>query len=189
MWTSSVPSGRPGSGRSSSAMGEYALMARIGSSHRNDREPQSSCRTTFAGTLAGGRDRATRPVQASLTSDPALLRAILMVRDGAGGDYWKCGTCECSGQVPHYAAAQVGVLPAARCGRDDGPVRLPRLNRRGGGMDCSGSRPRPLLSIGPDEAARVSGRAERPPRALTPRSLTRGSTCRSRGRSTGRSRR
>jgi hypothetical protein len=38
-------------------------------------------------------------------SDPALLRAILKVRDGAGGDYWwvECGTCECGWQVPHYA--------------------------------------------------------------------------------------
>jgi len=31
----------------------------------------------------------------------------------------------------------MGVLPAARCG-----VRLPQPNPRGGGMDCSGSRPR-----------------------------------------------
>jgi len=41
------------------------------------------------------------------TSDPALLRAILKVRDGAGGGYWwvECGTCECGWQVPHYAVA------------------------------------------------------------------------------------
>ena len=39
------------------------------------------------------------------TSDPAFLRAILKVRDGAGGGYWwvECGTCECGWQVPHYA--------------------------------------------------------------------------------------
>jgi hypothetical protein len=39
------------------------------------------------------------------TSDPALLRAILKVRDGAGGGYWwvECATCECGWQVPHYA--------------------------------------------------------------------------------------
>jgi hypothetical protein len=38
------------------------------------------------------------------TSDPALLRAILKVRDGAGG-YWRveCGTCVTGWQVPHYA--------------------------------------------------------------------------------------
>ena len=31
------------------------------------------------------------------TSDPALLRVILKVRDGAGGGYWwvECGTCDC----------------------------------------------------------------------------------------------
>jgi hypothetical protein len=41
------------------------------------------------------------------TSDPALLRVILKVRDGAGGDYWwvECGTCGCGWQVPHYAVA------------------------------------------------------------------------------------
>jgi hypothetical protein len=41
------------------------------------------------------------------TSDPALLRAILKVRDGAGGGYWwvECGTCECGWRVPHYAVA------------------------------------------------------------------------------------
>ena len=34
------------------------------------------------------------------TSDPALLRAILKVRDGAGAGYWwvECGTCECGWQ-------------------------------------------------------------------------------------------
>ena len=39
------------------------------------------------------------------TSDPALLRVILKVKDGAGGGYWwvECGTCECGWQVPHYA--------------------------------------------------------------------------------------
>jgi hypothetical protein len=39
------------------------------------------------------------------TSDPALLRAILKVRDGAGGGYWwvECGSCECGWQVAHYA--------------------------------------------------------------------------------------
>jgi hypothetical protein len=44
------------------------------------------------------------------TSDPALLRAILKVRDGAGGGYWwvECGTCECGWQVPLYAEQSVG---------------------------------------------------------------------------------
>jgi len=39
------------------------------------------------------------------TSDPALLRAILKVRDGAGGGYWwvECGACDTAWQVPHYA--------------------------------------------------------------------------------------
>ena len=38
------------------------------------------------------------------TTDSALLRAILKVRDGASGGYWwVCGTCECGWQVPHYA--------------------------------------------------------------------------------------
>jgi hypothetical protein len=44
------------------------------------------------------------------TSDPALLRAMLKVRDGAGGGYWwvECGTCECGWQVPHYTEESVG---------------------------------------------------------------------------------
>ena len=38
------------------------------------------------------------------TKDPALLRVILKVRDGAGGGYWwvECATCEHGWQVPHY---------------------------------------------------------------------------------------
>jgi hypothetical protein len=45
------------------------------------------------------------------TSEPALLRAILRVRDGAGGGYWwvECGACECGWQVQHYAVASMGV--------------------------------------------------------------------------------
>jgi hypothetical protein len=38
------------------------------------------------------------------TIDPALLRVILRVRDGAGGGYWwvQCGTCDTGWQVPYY---------------------------------------------------------------------------------------
>jgi hypothetical protein len=41
------------------------------------------------------------------TTDPALLRAILKVRDGMGGDYWwvECNACDRAWQVPHYAVA------------------------------------------------------------------------------------
>ena len=46
------------------------------------------------------------------TTDPALLRVLLKVRDVAfdGGDYWyvTCGACEAEWQVPHYAAASGG---------------------------------------------------------------------------------
>jgi hypothetical protein len=40
------------------------------------------------------------------TSDPALLRVLLKVRDGSGGDYWwvECGTCSTAWQVPHYGS-------------------------------------------------------------------------------------
>ena len=36
-----------------------------------------------------------------MTSDPALLRAILKVRDGIGGGCWwvECGACEAGWQV------------------------------------------------------------------------------------------
>lgn len=44
------------------------------------------------------------------TTDPALLRAILRVRDGAGGGYWvaECGVCETFWQVPFYAVESAG---------------------------------------------------------------------------------
>jgi hypothetical protein len=44
------------------------------------------------------------------TTDPALLRVILKVQDGAGGRYWwvQCSACDCAWQVPHYAAESVG---------------------------------------------------------------------------------
>lgn len=39
------------------------------------------------------------------TSDPALLRVILRVRDGAGVGYWwvECGTCECGWKAAQCA--------------------------------------------------------------------------------------
>jgi hypothetical protein len=44
------------------------------------------------------------------TTDPALVRAILRVKDGMGGDYWwvECGACNTCWQVPYYAAESVG---------------------------------------------------------------------------------
>jgi hypothetical protein len=46
------------------------------------------------------------PLDRPDTTDPVLLRAILKVRDGAGGGYWwvECAGCDCGWQVPHYAA-------------------------------------------------------------------------------------
>jgi hypothetical protein len=43
------------------------------------------------------------------TTDPALLRAILKVREGAGEGYWwvECSACDTAWQVPHYAAETV----------------------------------------------------------------------------------
>jgi hypothetical protein len=42
-------------------------------------------------------------------TDPAVLRAILKVRDGADGGYWwvECGICDHGWQVPHYGAVSV----------------------------------------------------------------------------------
>ena len=47
------------------------------------------------------------------TSDPALLRVILKVRDGAGGGYWwvECATCEHGWQVPHYPQPPMRLMP------------------------------------------------------------------------------
>jgi hypothetical protein len=44
------------------------------------------------------------------TTDPALLRAILKVKDGAGGDYWwvECSICSCGWQVPYFGPERVG---------------------------------------------------------------------------------
>ena len=43
-------------------------------------------------------------------TDPAVLRALLKVQEGAGGGYWlvECGACEHVWQVPHYGAESVG---------------------------------------------------------------------------------
>jgi hypothetical protein len=44
------------------------------------------------------------------TTDPALLRLLLKVQDGADPGYWwvTCGACETSWQVWHYAAESAG---------------------------------------------------------------------------------
>ena len=38
-------------------------------------------------------------------TEAAMLRVILKVKDGAGGDYWwvGCHSCDSAWQVPHYA--------------------------------------------------------------------------------------
>ncbi len=43
-------------------------------------------------------------------TNAAVLRVLLKVSDGAGGDYWwvTCGSCETGWQVPHYAEESVG---------------------------------------------------------------------------------
>ena len=39
-----------------------------------------------------------------------MLRVLLKVRDGAGGDYWwvECGACATAWQVPYYITESVG---------------------------------------------------------------------------------
>ncbi len=43
-------------------------------------------------------------------TDPAVLRVLLKVQDGRGGDYWwvTCGACDTPWPVPFYAEASVG---------------------------------------------------------------------------------
>jgi hypothetical protein len=38
-------------------------------------------------------------------TDAAVVRVLLKIRDGAGGDYWwvECGACDTAWQVPYYA--------------------------------------------------------------------------------------
>jgi hypothetical protein len=45
----------------------------------------------------------------ALETDPAVLRLVLKIEDGAG-DYWwtTCLSCTTSWPVPHYAAESVG---------------------------------------------------------------------------------
>jgi hypothetical protein len=47
------------------------------------------------------------------TTDPVLLKAILKVRDGAGGGYWwvECAACEHGWQVPHYPRPPMRLMP------------------------------------------------------------------------------
>jgi len=67
--------------------------------------------TVFGSTRTMRRPAATRgSVSSPPRPDAAVLRVILKVKDGAGGDYWwvDCGTCDTAWQVPHYAAEGVG---------------------------------------------------------------------------------
>ena len=67
-------------------------------------------------TTVFGSTRSIRPKPATPqcvrrdTTDPALLRVILKVRDVADGDssVVECGSCETLWQVPHYAAESGG---------------------------------------------------------------------------------
>jgi hypothetical protein len=40
-------------------------------------------------------------------ADPAMLKFILKVKEGAGGGYWwvECGACDTAWQVPYYESA------------------------------------------------------------------------------------
>jgi hypothetical protein len=53
------------------------------------------------------------------TTDPAVIRAILKVSEGAGGGYWwvQCDACDGAWQVPYYAAESGG---------NDEPAAAPR---------------------------------------------------------------
>ena len=43
------------------------------------------------------------------TTNPAILRVVLKIRDVEGGGYrWvQCSACECGWQVPHFAVESV----------------------------------------------------------------------------------
>jgi hypothetical protein len=43
-------------------------------------------------------------------TDLAVLRLLLKVTDGSGGDYWwvQCGGCDCGWPVAYYAAESIG---------------------------------------------------------------------------------
>jgi hypothetical protein len=47
------------------------------------------------------------------TTDPALLRVILRVRDGVDGGYWwvQCATCDHGWQVPYHPQPPMRLMP------------------------------------------------------------------------------
>ena len=46
-------------------------------------------------------------------TDPAVLKFVLKVKEGADGAYWwvECGSCECGWQVPHYPQPPMRLMP------------------------------------------------------------------------------
>jgi len=62
------------------------------------------------------------------TTDPALLRAILRVRDGVDGGYWwvECATCEHGWQVPHYPQPPMRLMPPRSERRDGSEIEARR---------------------------------------------------------------
>jgi hypothetical protein len=85
--------------------GHWVATCQCGEQHH--REP--AARPPRLDPLDPSTFRHARQCEHRDTTDPALLRAILKVKDGSGGDYWwvECGTCDTAWQVPHYAAESV----------------------------------------------------------------------------------
>lgn len=54
-------------------------------------------------------------------TDVALLRVVLKVRDGAGGDYWwvECGTCDCAWEVSELRRERRVMMRRRRLGLVD----------------------------------------------------------------------
>jgi hypothetical protein len=98
------------------------------------------------------------------TSDPALLRAILKVQDGAGGDYWwvKCGTCDTAWQVPTTPRTAWGDDEPAGAQRSG--VRLYRTREVGAGAVLSITREGASIRVVVPTRFR-SRLASRPPRS------------------------
>jgi hypothetical protein len=85
--------------------GHWVAECQCGKEHHH--EAPDADRRTRLDPLDPGTFRHSGGCEHRDTTDPAVIRAILKVSEGAGGGYWwvQCGTCDHGWQVAHYAKA------------------------------------------------------------------------------------
>ena len=91
--------------RSSAGIGSRSASARPSTT------TSPSPTDVFGSTRSIRRPATTRPVRVRLRDNVAVLRVVLKVKDGAGGEAYRwveCSACDTAWQVPHYSAQSVG---------------------------------------------------------------------------------